>query len=63
MKLIDLLVQELPKRGGWPDGAECAVQDADYQLCFSSHLEVSINNKKNWLVRRPMEWWVVKPIS
>lgn len=22
MKLIDLLVQELPKRGGWPDGAE-----------------------------------------
>lgn len=24
MKLVDLLVQELPKRGGWPDGAiEC----------------------------------------
>ncbi|WP_220495844.1 hypothetical protein, partial [Oceanospirillum sediminis] len=24
MKLIDLLVQELPKRGGWPEGAvEC----------------------------------------
>lgn len=23
MKLIDLLVQELPKRGGWPDGADC----------------------------------------
>ena len=22
MKLIDLLVQELPKRGGWPEGAE-----------------------------------------
>lgn len=22
MKLIDILVQELPKRGGWPDGAE-----------------------------------------
>lgn len=21
MKLIDLLVRELPKRGGWPDGA------------------------------------------
>ncbi|HIC4880484.1 TPA: hypothetical protein ACW5FR_001695 [Salmonella enterica] len=29
MKLIDLLVQELPKRGGWPDGAESVVQDAD----------------------------------
>lgn len=25
MKLIDLLVQELPKRGGWPDGAEYAM--------------------------------------
>lgn len=50
MKLIDLLVQELPKRGGWPDGAECAMQDADYQLCFSFHSEVSINNKKTyWL--------------
>lgn len=24
MKLIDLLVQELPKRGGWPKGAEFA---------------------------------------
>lgn len=24
MKLIDLLVQELPKRGGWPHGAEYA---------------------------------------
>lgn len=24
MKLIDLLVQELPKRGGWPNGAEYA---------------------------------------
>lgn len=23
MKLIDLLVQELPKRYGWPEGAEC----------------------------------------
>lgn len=25
MKLIDLLVQELPKRGGWPEGAVKAV--------------------------------------
>lgn len=24
MKLIELLVQELPKRGGWPEGAECS---------------------------------------
>ncbi|UPW42612.1 hypothetical protein BAHKABFF_00062 [Salmonella phage CF-SP1] len=27
MKLIDLLVQELPKRGGWPEGADFVVQD------------------------------------
>lgn len=40
MKLIDLLVQELPKRGGWPEGAEIAVQDADSQICFSSHSDV-----------------------
>ena len=30
MKLIDLLVQELPKRGGWPEGAErCRVDNFD----------------------------------
>ncbi|EKM6438146.1 hypothetical protein PU783_000275 [Cronobacter sakazakii] len=27
MKLIDLLLQELPKRGGWPDRASYAAQD------------------------------------
>lgn len=27
MKLIDLLVQELPKRGGWPEGAKFITQD------------------------------------
>lgn len=35
MKLIDLLVEELPKRGGWPAYAECAAQEHDYQICFS----------------------------
>lgn len=29
MKLIDILVEELPKRGGWPKGAKCITQDAD----------------------------------
>lgn len=33
MKLIDLLVQELPKRGGWPDGALSITQDNDNSLC------------------------------
>lgn len=33
MKLIDLLVKELPKRGGWPDGALSITQDNDSSLC------------------------------
>lgn len=35
MKLIDLLVKELPKRGGWPDGALNATQNEDGEVCFS----------------------------
>lgn len=46
MKLIELLVQELPKRGGWPEGAEIAVQDADSQICFSSHGDVYANKSQ-----------------
>lgn len=38
MKLIDLLVQELPKRGGWPNGANYAVQDADGTVKFAKTL-------------------------
>lgn len=32
MKLIDLLVQELPKRGGWPKSANCITQDGDLRV-------------------------------
>lgn len=32
MKLIDLLVLELPKRGGWPDGADAVEQDSKGRL-------------------------------
>ena len=32
MKLIDILVEELPKRGGWPVGADYVVQDNDGSL-------------------------------
>lgn len=35
MKLIDLLVQELPKRGGWPECALNATQDKDGEVYFS----------------------------
>ena len=34
MKLIDLLVKELPKRGGFPEGANECVQDADGTVKF-----------------------------
>lgn len=33
MKLIDLLVKELPKRGGWPHDALSITQDNDGSLC------------------------------
>lgn len=36
MKLIDLLVKELPRRGGWPEVALNATQDKDGQVCFSA---------------------------
>lgn len=32
MKLIDLLVQELPKRGGWPDFVDSIHQDHDGEI-------------------------------
>ena len=34
MTLLELLRQELPKRGGWPEGAERARQDDDGEICF-----------------------------
>lgn len=41
MKLVDLLVKELPKRGGWPEGADsCRVDNLDsdsitVSFCFT----------------------------
>lgn len=32
MKLIDILVEELPKRGGWPKRANCITQDGDLKV-------------------------------
>lgn len=33
MKLIDILIEELPKHGGWPEGVEFFTQDYDGELC------------------------------
>lgn len=34
MKLIDLLVRDLPKRGGWPEGCVEISQDTDGSVCI-----------------------------
>lgn len=51
MKLIDMLVQELPKRGGWPEGAESVVQDADdSEFYFFTGGPVKNGGKSWWFV-------------
>lgn len=37
MKLIDILVEELPKRGGWPEGAARLAQDPDGDIQMLSN--------------------------
>lgn len=44
MKLIDLLVQELPKRGGWPEGVSEIGQDYDGELMFYGR-----GNVRTWI--------------
>lgn len=43
MTLLELLVEELPGRGGWPNWGILAVQDVDKWICFSTLPEVEIN--------------------
>lgn len=43
MKLIDLLVQELPKRGGWPCGVEKIAQDYDGQIRLDGEMGFVFN--------------------
>lgn len=50
MKLIDLLVQELPKRGGWPEGAVAVTQDNDGAVCAWVFHDPS-HNGYGWLHR------------
>lgn len=52
MKLIDLLVRELPKRGGWPDGASNAWQstyDGEVYFCKENgHHSEGNNGGTKW---------------
>lgn len=50
MKLLELLRQELPKRGGWPEGVTCAAQDSDKLVMFANcdPKEVYCRATGNW---------------
>lgn len=50
MLLIDLLVQELPKRGGWPDGATRCVQDGDGTVRFDRHVSSMTRINHEWIL-------------
>lgn len=61
MKLIDLLVQELPKHGGWPEFGEelTAVQDCDREVKFHIKgfpISFGLNKPGLWGSTTPMAW-------
>lgn len=50
MKLIDLLVQELPKRGGWPEGYNVISTNGYGQVrCYSIKSEGKISGKELYI--------------
>ncbi|EOZ0650985.1 hypothetical protein ACP6OV_003350 [Cronobacter muytjensii] len=51
MKLIDLLVQELPKRGGWPDGVYVIEQGSEGYL-----LEIESDYKSDFRLQMADDW-------
>lgn len=51
MKLIDLLVQELPKRGGWPEGVYVIEQDSEGDL-----FEMESEYKSDFRLRMVDDW-------
>ena len=49
MTLLELLRQELPKRGGWPEGAVGVVQDEDYtEFYFFTGSAPKFDGKSWW---------------
>lgn len=48
MKLIDLLVQELPKHGGWPQGSQFIAADMDGRIdSYENEPEID-DSKESW---------------
>lgn len=56
MKLIDILVQELPKRGGWPEGRNYAWQDETGEIRFDTEIDCDFFPQERVLCekRRPI---------
>ena len=57
--LLEILVDELPKRGGWPEGADHAVQDYDSEIKFhnSPHcLKFELNRAGIWGSHSERAW-------
>ena len=52
MKLIDILVEELPKRGGWPKRANCITQDGELIVePATCHPSVAKFNGEYWFLK------------
>ena len=58
MKLIDLLVQELPKRGGWPEAANYVVQDYDGTIKFSKSINFLHIKAGEWCSNEDGDDWI-----
>lgn len=60
MKLIDILVKELPERLGhptrWPSNADGAVQDCDGGVCFFSGNKPDYYQKEGTWIGNYIEW-------
>ena len=52
MTLLELLCQELPKHGGWPEGANCITQDGDLRVePATCHPSVAKFNGEYWFLK------------
>lgn len=61
MTLLELLRQELPKRGGWPEGADYVVQDGDgsNDVKFGAgEATVEFERRRVWVNNERSDWGI-----
>lgn len=61
MTLLEILRQELPKRGGWPEGADYVVQDGDgsNDVKFGAgETTVEFDDRMTWVNNIDPEWGI-----